>query len=48
MGFDWGILQAIQDYVTCTFLDVVMPIITALGNIGAIWIIAAVALLCTK
>ena len=25
-----------------------MPIITALGNIGAIWIIAAVALLCTK
>ena len=48
MGFDWGILQAIQDYVTCTFLDVVMPIITAMGNIGAIWIIAAVALLCTK
>ena len=48
MGFDWGILQAIQDYATCTFLDVVMPIITALGNIGAIWIIAAIALLCTK
>ena len=48
MSFDWGILQAIQDYVTCTFLDVAMPIITMLGNAGAIWIIAAIALLCSK
>lgn len=48
MSLDWSILHAIQNYITCPFLDYWMPKITTLGNGGAIWLLAAVALLCTK
>lgn len=48
MSLDWAVLQAIQNYLVCPFLDVVMPLITALGNAGAVWLVAALALLCTK
>ena len=48
MSMDWSILQAIQDTTRCPFLDMLMPRITALGNGGAIWLIAAGGLLCTK
>ena len=48
MSLDWSILRAIQNGMTCPFLDFLMPKITALGNGGMIWLIAAVGLLCTK
>lgn len=47
MNLDWTILQAIQS-LTCPLLDFLMPKITALGNGGAIWLAAAVGLICTK
>ena len=48
MNLDWSILQGIQHNMVCPFLDVLMPKITALGNGGAIWLLAAGGLLCTK
>lgn len=48
MSIDWNILRWIQDTLTGPFLDLLMPKITLLGNGGAIWILAAVILLCTK
>ena len=32
----------------CPLLDAVMPVITALGNAGAVWLLCAVVLVCTK
>ena len=48
MNLDWTILHGIRDALACPALDFLMPKITALGNGGAIWLIAAAALLCTK
>ena len=48
MSLDWSILQGIQDLFSCPFLDSLMPKITALGNGGAVWLLAAGGLLCTK
>lgn len=48
MNLDWSILQWIQANLQCGFLDFLMPKITMLGNGGAIWILAAIGLLCTK
>ena len=48
MNLDWQILHAIQQHLVCPFLDTWMPRITALGNGGLIWILAALGLLCTK
>lgn len=48
MSLDWAVLQAIRNFTVCPLLDFLMPKITALGNAGAIWIAAAVVLLCTK
>ena len=48
MNLDRGILQGIQHNMVCPFLDVLMPKITALGNGGAIWLLAAGGLLCTR
>ena len=48
MNLDWSILQGIQHSMVCPFLDVLMPKITAWGNGGAIWLLAAGGLLCTK
>ena len=47
MNLDWAILNGIRDHLACPALDSLMPKITALGNGGAIWLIAA-ALLCTE
>lgn len=44
--FDLPILNWIQEHLQCTFLDGVMPVITALGDAGAIWIVLALVLLC--
>lgn len=48
MSLDWSILHGIQQWIACPFLDFLMPKITALGNAGAIWILAAGGLICTK
>ena len=48
MSFDWTILHWIQHTLVCPALDFLMPKITLLGNGGAIWLLAAVALLITK
>ena len=43
--FDLPILDWIAAHLSCPFLDAVMPVITALGNGGIFWIIAAVVLM---
>lgn len=48
MAIDWSILHWIQTYLACPALDWLMPRVTALGNAGVIWLLAAGALLCTK
>ena len=48
MSLDWTILHGIQRVLTCPLLDWLMPKITLLGNSGAIWILIACGLLCTK
>lgn len=43
-----GILHDIHDALQCTFMDKVMPVITALGDAGIFWIVLAVVLLFFK
>ena len=45
-AFDLPILNWIAQNLWCPFLDAVMPVITVLGDAGAIWIALAVVLLC--
>lgn len=40
--FDNYILNFIKKYIHNKYLDILMPIITAMGNLGAVWIIMAV------
>ena len=48
MSIDWSILHWIRDVLTCLFLDFLMPKLTLLSNGGAVWLLAAGGLLCTK
>ena len=48
MNLDWSILHWIHGTMTCPFLDFLMPKVTALGNGGAVWLLAAGGLICTK
>lgn len=45
MQLELSFLDSIQSYLRCDFLDAAMPIISMLGNAGAIWIACAVVLL---
>lgn len=45
---DLKILDLIQRYFTCGFMDTIMPVITFLGNAGLIWIAAAVICIAAK
>ena len=45
---DFAILNFIQNHIRNGFLDFVMPVITTLGDIGIIWILIGIALLCFK
>lgn len=47
-SLDWDIMYFIQNSLRCAFLDLVMPLITALGDGGAFWIICGIALLFFK
>ena len=42
---DFAILYGIQDLLGCPFLDALMPVVTACGDHGLIWIIAGILLL---
>lgn len=46
--FDSSILCAIKKYVQNKYLDILMPMITNMGNLGVIWIMMAVVLLLDK
>ena len=48
MSLDWGILHWIQNVLACPALDALMPKLTLLGDNGAIWLLAAGGLICTK
>ena len=39
MNFDWTVLQAIREFMTCPFLDFLMPKITILENDDDIWLL---------
>ena len=45
---DWAILHWIHDMLQCGALDFLMPKLTALGNGGAVWGVAAAALTVSK
>ncbi|MDD3410873.1 MAG: phosphatase PAP2 family protein [Eubacteriales bacterium] len=45
---DWSILNFIQQHLRCGLLDSLMPFITNLGNLGAIWIFTAMLLMLMK
>ena len=45
---DWGILHWIHNTLQCGALDFLMPKLTALGNGGAVWVVAAAALTVSK
>ena len=47
-NFDLPILRWIAENIWCGFLDVVMPIVTLLGDAGIFWIVIAVVLLFFK
>lgn len=46
--FDFAVLDFIRNNLSCAFLDAVMPVITALGNGGVLFIACAVAMLFFK
>jgi len=45
MGWEIGFLDWIQTVLQCTFLDIVMPIVTKLGDAGIFWILLTLVLL---
>ena len=47
-NMDWRILRRLHSALQCGALDFLMPRITALGNGGAIWIIAAAAMIVSR
>ncbi len=48
MSLDWTLLYWLQSHITCPVLDFLMPKLTLLGSGGAIWLLAAGSMLCTK
>ena len=44
---DWAILHAIR-HLQCGALDFLMPKITALGNLGMIWILVGVCMIVSR
>ena len=48
VSFDLPILDWIAQHLHCSFLDTLMPVITALGNGGIFWIAISVILLFSK
>ena len=46
MSLDLFILQQIQIYLKCAFLDFVMPFVTMLGEYGLVEIVLSLVLIC--
>lgn len=46
--FEIQLLDWISEHLSCGFLDIVMPIITFLGNGGWFWIAVSVVMMCFK
>lgn len=44
-NIDFIILDFLHEKLSCGFLDIIMPMITFLGNAGMIWIATALILL---
>lgn len=44
MRIDMAVLNYVQTYLRCDFLDMIMPVITWLGNGGILWIICSLLL----
>lgn len=44
-AIDFTVLDWVQAHLRCGFLDTVMPIVTALGELGAVWILLCLLLL---
>lgn len=47
-SFDWKVFQFIEEYLWNPVLDVIMTVITTLGDAGIIWIACAICLLISK
>lgn len=47
-AFDWDVLYWIQEHMKNAFNDFLMPKLTMLGEVGAVWIIICLILLFTK
>ncbi len=47
-NIDFSILNFIQETMRCDFLDFVMKYISYIGELGAIWIVLAIVLLCFR
>ncbi len=47
-SFEFEILKGIQSFFGCSFMDLIMPRVSALGDMGYIWIIMGVLMLCLK
>ena len=47
-GFDAAVMEFVQNRLHNPFTDTFFPVITYLGEAGAIWIVTAVILLCFK
>ncbi len=47
-SFDWSVFQFVEKYLWNDVLDVIMTVITRLGDAGLLWIAAAVCLLISK
>ena len=47
-NLDWSILHWIHSALSCGVLDFLMPKISALGDVGAIWLLAAALMLFSK
>ncbi|MCI2049751.1 MAG: phosphatase PAP2 family protein [Lachnospiraceae bacterium] len=45
---DWSVLRWIHGTLSCGFLDVVMPAVSRMGDLGAIWILTALLMLFSK
>ncbi|MGI6745364.1 MAG: hypothetical protein ACOX45_04200 [Acutalibacteraceae bacterium] len=47
-SLDWRIFQFFEEYLWNPVLNVIMTVITTLGDGGIIWIVCAICLLITK
>ena len=47
-SFEFEILKGIQSFFGCSFMDLIMPKVSSIGNMGYIWIIMGFLMLCLK